>query len=575
MPLPLMKWKLPPDLLPAQDDDLLVQQILRTRGYEEASQQEAFLAAPSLADGNGAVSELLGDPYTLSGMQGAVERIHNAIREHERICIYGDFDADGVTSTALMVQVLTDLGAHVIWYIPDRVDEGYGLHLASIEALAAAGIELLITVDCGIRALDEIATGMARGMDVIVTDHHRPGDELPDACAVINPRLDEAWRDKALAGVGVAFLLAIALLGRASPERRNGFRLRDLIDLVAIGTVADMVSLRTPANRVLVRDGLRQIQESPRAGLGALLRVAKVAPDQVTSATIGYVIGPRLNAAGRLEHADKAVRLLLAHDTQVADWLAGELDRINRERQAMTADALELVVDQAAPGAVDNLIFATDRDFHQGVIGLVAGNLVRRFYRPAVVLQVGEDESHASCRSIPEFDITAALDACADLLVRHGGHAAAAGFTVLNDNIQALQQCIEKQAADSLAAIGEDLMPSVQLDAVMNLKTISPQLLAQLQALEPTGQEWPQPVFLARDVEIAGLHWMGRDQQHVRLRLRQAVDHEVEAVWFGAAEFRESLMVGKRIDVVFALEANHYNGRVTPQMKIQDVRLCD
>ena len=397
---------------------------------------EAFLAGLARVD----------NPFRLRGMNEAVERIRHAIRAWEPIAVYGDFDADGVTSTALMVQTLSALGADVRPYIPHRVDEGYGLNNGALAELKRDGVKLVITVDCGIRSVDEVAFANRLGLDMIITDHHSVGPKLPPALAVINPKrsdCDYPFRD--LAGVGLAFKLAQGLLRsnlQVSIRRDLTVELdeSDLLDLVALGTVADLAPL-LGENRSLVTRGLDRLNQPQRPGLQALMKQAGLAPGQVTASTIGFVLGPRLNAAGRMEDARLAYELLQTEDVVKAAQLAGELDRLNARRKEITAQSLEAAQAQIeANGSDGYLHLVAGEEFLAGIVGLVAGRLAEQYYRPALVVELGDLQSRGSARSIAEFDITMALDRCADagLLVKHGGHAAAAGFTVENSKIDAL-----------------------------------------------------------------------------------------------------------------------------------------
>lgn len=513
------------------------------------------------------------NPFALYGMHRAVERLRWAIRRGEPIVVYGDFDADGVTATALLVTVLRALGADVRPYIPHRVEEGYGLNRRAIDRLAAEGGRVLLTVDCGIRFPREVAHARRLGMDVIVTDHHLTGPESLEAVAVVNPHQKEcAYPYADLAGVGVAYKLAQALLrvNRRVPLRPVSLEEEDLLDLVALGTVADMAPL-TGENRYLVSRGLERLNRSPRPGVEALIRQAGLQPGRVDSWAIGYLLGPRLNAAGRLAHARTAYQLLTAEQPEEARRLAQELDDLNRERQRLTAEiqerARQMVLEETAGGPIPSLLFLADPEFPAGVVGLVASRLVEEFYRPVLILEKGEEISKGSARSIPEFHITRALDACADLLIRHGGHAMAAGFTVANANLDALKHRLMEMAARELA--GRELAPILAVDAEIPLREANWTLWRSLQDLRPFGEGNPEPLFLTRNVWVRRAVPVGADGAHLKLALSDG-----QAIWDGIA-FRQggwAEHIPERIDAVYRLRSDEWNGEPRLQLEVQDWR---
>ncbi len=539
-------------------------QVLYNRGYTDPVAARRFLDA-EMPDVN---------PFKMAGMSQAVARIRRAIRQQEPIAVFGDFDTDGVTSTALLVQVLKALGAMAEPYIPHRVDEGYGLNSAALWQLARDGFRVVITVDCGIRAVQEIRDGAAVGLDIIVTDHHSVGDELPPAYAVVNPKREDcAYGEDMLAGVGVAYRLAEALLRAAEAAREPdpGIKLEDLLDLVAIGTVADLAPLDRLENRVLVARGLEVLNAARRPGLYALMDVAGLRPGQIRAIHIGYVLGPRLNAAGRLESGIAAYELLMATDYKQAMTLAHELHELNVRRQAETRAAEDLAR-QLALGDMSAgdlpLLFAADASFLPGIVGLVAGRLAEEFYRPAVVIEQGSNgESHGSCRSIPEFNIIHALDQCADLLMRHGGHAQAAGFTIRNENLPALHERLLAFAGEALR--GEALRPSLHVDAEVPLELLTFELATELARLEPTGHHNPPALLMTRGVPVASCRPVGREGAHLKLTLGEG-GMRLDAIAFGFGAWAFDLP--RRVDVVYYLEVNEWNGRQRVQLNIQDMR---
>ena len=563
----------------------LLIQALYNRGVYDPAEVKAFLDPPAE----------LRDPFGLTGMRAAVARIRKAIMDDELIVVYGDFDADGVTSTALLVQALGAIGARAEPYIPHRIDEGYGLHCDSLDRVAATGAKLVITVDCGIRSGREVAYGTSLGMDMIVTDHHSiqrddaGHDILPPALAVINPKQQsDTYPFKDLAGVGIAFKVAQALF-RANqaepifdgPPLKSG----DLLDLVALGTVADIAPL-VGENRVLVRLGLRSLNGTierrvdgvikvshtgpRRAGLRALFGEAGLQPGKVNSQAIGFVIGPRLNAAGRLKSASIGYDLLSAPSEEAARDRAFELGALNRERQELTRAMVEQAKEQLRDGPDGRfLCFITDKSFNPGVVGLVAGRLTEELYLPSIVAHQGEWETRASCRSIPEFNITAALDECRELLVRHGGHAAAAGFTVKNEHLAELRTRLEAIAAEKLGQLS--LAPVLRIDAELELADLDFAVCTLLNGLEPHGEANPQPVFVTQAASVVpdSVRQVGRESQHLKFRVcGQGSTSEWDAIGFRMGEWADGLP--GRVDVAYSVEMNDYSGR--PQLVIKDLR---
>ncbi len=554
------RWLVSPPITPQADQALsefppILRQILFNRGYADPAKARAFLQAKTIFDTS---------PFRLKDMERVVARLRGALAAGEPIAIYGDYDVDGVTATALLVQTLRALGGNVRPYIPNRFDEGYGLNSEALETLAAEGVKLVLSVDCGIRSPAEAARARTLGLDLIVTDHHHPAEELPPAYAIINPKQPgDDYPDKDLAGVGVAYKIAQALLdGSAESER-----LISLLDLVALGTVADLAPL-TGENRALVRRGLEQMRATRRQGLFSLANVAGIPLKTVNATHIGFMLGPRLNAAGRLESALAAYELLTTEQVQRAGELAVKLDQQNRERQALTrriqaeAEALALAEDPDSP-----LLFAVHPDFNPGVVGLAAARLTEAYYRPAVVGQRGEEVTRCSCRSIPEFHITEALDACRDLLVRHGGHAAAAGFTVRNENLGELKARLKAIAAERLG--GLDLRPTLAADAEVPLAELRPDLLKYLDLLQPTGYGNPEAVFVARGVRVQSSRVVGADGQHLKLTVSDG-RLTFDAIGFRLGHLQAALP--PRLDLLFTFEMNEYNGRASLQLNLKDIK---
>jgi single-stranded-DNA-specific exonuclease len=545
-----------------------IAQVLYNRGFTTPQDAARFLMTRSLAEQDY-------DFRLLEDIHKAISRIRQAIKSNERILVYGDFDADGVTSTALMVTGLRALGADVEAYIPHRVDEGYGLNSEALRDAAGEGYKLVITVDCGIRSIDEALEARRLGLDLIITDHHSLGPELPDAFAVVNCKRG-GYPSDMLAGVGVAYKLVEALekVGRANGGRRHQpVDLESLLDLVAIGTVADIMPLNQLENRVLVRRGLEVINRGGRPGLKALLDVSGVMLGTVDTGTIGFAIGPRINAAGRLDSAMIAYKLLVEPDFNEAAKLAQRLQDLNVLRQEITRAAQEKIREKMEGEDTDGaLIFASDPSFMPGIVGLVAGRLTEEYFLPAVILEEGDTESRASCRSIPQFDITAALDECADLLVRHGGHALAAGFTVENKNIPALRERLTGIARERLH--GQSLAPTLEIDATVDIHALNEKLHEELTQLEPTGSGNRQPTFAVQGVTITEARTVGRDDRHLKLKIARAGQPALDAIGFGLGEWA-SQVNGTQVDLAFQLEMNEWNGRSSLQLRLLDVRLTE
>ncbi|MBN1286546.1 MAG: single-stranded-DNA-specific exonuclease RecJ [Anaerolineae bacterium] len=537
----------------------IVAQIIYNRGHTDIEQARVFLDN----------TYELPWPFLLKDVNLAVDRISHAIAHREPVVVYGDFDVDGVTSTAILTSVLERLGADVRPYIPDRLTEGYGLNSESLKMLAGEGAKLVITVDCGVRSVQEAADAASYGMDMIITDHHSIGPELPSVCAVIDPKHpDSAYPFRELCGAGVVYALARALVARQSRHGAPPFDPDEYLDLVAIATVADVVPL-VGENRYLVVEGLKRLNRTQRPGVRALMEVAGVSLGGVDSQSIGFRLGPRINAAGRLERAMIAYEMLVTRDPDLAQQRAEHLNEINRRRQDMTNAMQEIAAAEAglSEKTAPPLIFAAHPEFHQGIVGLVASRLVEQAYRPAVVVQEGEEHSHASCRSIPEFHITEALDRCAGLLVRHGGHAAAAGFTVETSKIAALRERLVEIAAAQLGAL--DLTPTLHIDAEVRLGDLTEGLIEQLGRLEPTGERNDAPVLATRNLRVLAYRAVGQDGSHLKLFVADDANR-MDAIAFRMGHRAGALP--QCIDVAHHPEINEWNGRRSIQLVVHDIQ---
>lgn len=548
-----------PDVIPEGDWPELAGRILALRGVNDAAAARAFLEPPGPQP----------DPYALPALDVAVDRLMRAARAGEHVAVYGDFDVDGVTSAAQITEALASLGASPLPYIPDRFSEGYGLNVPAIERLHAAGATVLVTADCGTSSVDEVARARALGMDVIVLDHHTVPPVLPDATALVNPKLHGARPGGLLelATAGLAFHLAAALHDAAG----RPFDPLAYLDLAVLGTICDMAPL-ADENRRLVRAGLPALARTSRPGLRALMQVSRVDPATVAADDVAYRLGPRLNAAGRIAHARLALELLTTRDEERGRELASQLDALNRERQEKTAQAVDLaaqLVDGDAPdgpSGLPPLIMIGHADFSSGIVGLIASKLVSLYGRPAVVYENGESTSRASCRSIAEFHITDALRAHADLFERFGGHRAAAGFTVQNARLDEVRERLVEAAGRELA--GRDLAPVLEIDCNLPLRQLRGDELRWLQRIGPFGVGNPEPAFLARDVTVVDARVVGNGDKHLKLRLR---DGRVTwpAIAFEMGGFAAE--PGDRIDVVYSVSGDA--GPDSPaEIRVEDMR---
>jgi single-stranded-DNA-specific exonuclease len=508
-------------------------------------------------------SQPLGDPFDLLDMEKTVRRLLAAIDTREPVVIYGDYDVDGVSATALMVQVLKAMGANARAYIPNRFDEGYGLNVDALHELAGQGVKLILTVDCGIRSQREATEAAALGIDLIISDHHYPKGDLPLAFAVICPKREgDPYPFKEMAGVGLAYKIAQGLF-----TRRNlaGYSADGWLDLVALGTVADVVPL-IGENRVLVRKGIALLRQGKRIGLQALIRVSGKEPARITAGDIGYILGPRLNAAGRIDSAMQAYDLLMSESVDDSALLAQRLDNQNSSRQRITKEARKKAEDEIGPEPQMDLISSFAEDYSSGIVGLVATGLVDTYYRPAVVGSKEAEFTRASCRSISEFHITRALDECADLLERHGGHAMAAGFTVRNENIALLLERLNQIASREFA--GKELRKTIRADLEIPISSVRNILLRELEKLQPTGMGNPDAVFVSRNVEITRPRAIGAEKIHLKFSC-QAGDYLVDAVAWRQADWLR--MLPGRFDLIYSIEENDYMGNRTMQINVKDM----
>ena len=534
-------------------------EVLLRRGHGDAASARAFLEADGPRH----------DPLLLGDMSAACDRILAAIEGGERICVHGDYDADGICATALAVLVLRSLGAEVGWHLPSRFEEGYGVGAQALERLAGEGVKLVVTVDCGITATAEVARARELGMDVIVTDHHRPAEQLPDCLRVCTRPSDYPFPE--LCGTGVVLKLAEALYARSGRERDQ---LDQHLDLVALATVADVVPL-LDENRGLVRAGLRRMARTAKPGLRALMAAARIDRTRVAAGDLGFRLGPRINAAGRLGHPGVALDLLLTDDDDRARELAAKLESLNRRRQSVEEEILELAAEQVeardAAWRERRAYVLASPDWHEGVIGIVASRLVERYGRPVVLIAIGDEGAKGSGRSIPAYDLHAGLSACAGELEKFGGHRAAAGLSIDPLRIERFAELLAEHAAAALD--GQDLGRAVHVDAVVAPSELSLELADELARLEPCGLGNPGVTLLAPATTLTSVETMS-EGKHVRMAVELG-GFRCRAVGFGMGRDAPVLRQSGRHDVAFRLQRNQWNGTVTPQMLVRAVRTLD
>ncbi len=537
----------------------VVVQLLYNRGYRSGESIQGFLAGQDAQEH---------DPFLLAGMQEAVDRIHRAIRAGERIGVFGDYDADGVSAAVIMQQALTFLGATVEVRLPHRVHDGYGLTERAVAALADRGVGLLITVDCGISAVGPVALARKQGMDVIVTDHHQPPAELPAAHAIINPWLpacDYPFRE--LCGAGLAYKLACALLSTSESNAVESMQ-GELRGFAAIATVADVVPL-LGENRAIVLAGIEALRRTEHAGLRALMQVAGVEAAAVDSGVIGFALAPRINAAGRMAHPGLAFDLLTSRDRMRALALATQLQQLNQERQRVTKRALTAARRQVERGQQDeSLLWVEGKNWGAGIIGLVAGRLADEYGRPALAVAVDGAAAVGSARSIPEYDIAAALAERGSLMQRHGGHRQAAGFSLEKDKRSQLREALQDDARQSLDPT--KVQPRLQIDEEAPAQDMDLDLLATVGVLAPFGASNPEPSFVSRGLQVSGIRPVGTDH----LRTTFAVGRRsITGIGFHMADRAPHLRVGQELDVVYSMQENTWGGFSRLEFRLQDMQM--
>lgn len=530
----------------------LIVQLLYNRGISRPEEFQAFLASDR---------SLSGDPFLLPDMRQAVARVYQALLSGENMAVYGDFDADGITATAALVQGLSALGGKAIPYIPHRQTEGHGLATSVLKQLHQQGVSLVITVDCGVTDLPQVRKAAKIGLDIIITDHHTPFRETPGAIAVVDPKLNgSSYPCSELSGVGVAYKLLQALYQSIGKEGQAD----TVTDMVAIGTIADMSPL-VGENRYLVKEGLRLMNAEPRLGIRELMNRKDIKDGGLDEERIAWVIAPCLNAAGRLADGLIGYKLLMTDSAAAAQELATWLVQKNEERQRLTATTLEKAREQVVAQGLPPLLIAGDKEHPMGISGLVASRLTEEFYRPSIVIQTGEKVSHASCRSITEFNIIAALNQCSHLFSRYGGHAMAAGFSLPTRNLPRAKEELSRLAAEQLA--GVELRPHLDIDAQVTLPDLGGATYQTIRRLAPFGVGNPLPTFLSRGVAVLERRTMGNGNEHLKLKLGQG-----GTVWDGVAFRLGSHLseVSSSLDIVYNLEVDRWGGKEQLRLNILD-----
>lgn len=537
--------------------------LLVNRGVATVEEARRFL------DGG---LEDLHDPFSMADMEKAVGRILLALKRGEKILVYGDYDADGITATALLVKVFQSLGGQADYFVPHRMEEGYGLHLEALRRAGQKGYGLVVTVDCGISAAGEVACNKSEnGPDIVITDHHEPPAEIPGAVAVVNPkRADCPYRFKELAGVGVALKLAQALLLRSGGEAGRWTR---YLDLACLGTVADIVPL-TGENRIIVKYGLSALAATTSPGITALMEVSGIKADSLGTREVGFALAPRLNAAGRVGDAGRAVRLFLTGDAAEASELAAVLDRGNQDRQRIESNVLVEamgMLDAEPSLAEGRVIVLSSSGWHQGVVGIVASRLVDKYYKPVLMIALEGDQGKGSGRSIPGFHLFNAISSCSGLLIRFGGHAQAAGFSISADNIGHFRKALN----DYARGVDDDVfVPGMELDATISFTDITDELVGEINKLAPFGHCNPGPMLACRGVRLVSCREIGKNGGHLKLTLKENGAF-LDGIGFKLASCAGEIAAASEVDVAFLPSINHWRGRKSLQLEVKDIRASD
>jgi len=565
-----LKWILAPEPDPDVVQDISVKcgldksvvRILFNRQIDTPETINEFLH-PKLSD--------LNDPFSMLDMEKAVERLLAALRENEKIMVYGDYDVDGITATSLLYLVLNKLGAQVGYYLPNRLVEGYGLSIEGIDYAASEGATLIVSVDTGVTAVEEVKYARSKGIDCILTDHHEPGEILPEPIALVNPKQRAcSYACEELSGVGVAFKLAQALYRRLQQDERE---LEEHLDLVALGTSADIVPL-VGENRILTKYGIKQISRTTKPGLKSLAFVSGLMGKEIGTGQVVFILAPRINAVGRLGDAALAIKLLTTKDERLASEIARTLDRENQRRKNIDEKTLNEALEQIRTSVDldnDKAIILSSEGWHQGVIGIVASRLVEKFHLPTIMIAIDGGEAKGSARSIPGFHLYNALKECEDMLLRFGGHKYAAGLTIKPENIEEFRK--KMKAVSKKLLTEDDLIAKLYIDSDIELSEINGKLLDTLETFAPFGPQNMRPIFLTRNCEILGQPYcVGKN--HLKMKVRKG-DSVFDVIGFGFGDWVNNLTGrGSLVDLVYVIEYNHWDGHTRIQLRLKDLRLA-
>jgi len=565
--MPRLEWVVAPEPDYRRVDELaksigipnIIVKILLNRGLETGEQIQSFID-PKMDD--------LADPFKIDGMDKAVERLVDALRNNEKIMVYGDYDVDGITASALMFLVLNKLGAQVVYYLPNRLVEGYGLSEDGINEAIEKGVTLIVTVDTGVTAVEEVEFARDHGIDVLVTDHHEPGETLPNCSSIVNPKVDkESEHGNELAGVGVAFKVAQALYRRLQQDEQE---LEQHLDLVALGTSADIVPL-VHENRILTKYGIRQIVRTTKPGLKKLVFVSGLMGKEISTGQVVFILAPRINAIGRLGDAAQAIKLLTTRDERSAAEIARFLDEENRRRKAIDEKTLNEALEQIERTVDlenDKAIVLESSGWHQGVIGIVASRLVEKYYLPTVLISIDNEVGKGSARSIPAFHMYEALKDCGDILLRFGGHKYAAGLSIEPQHVPEFRHRLKQIAKERLNV--DDLTPKLNIDAELDLDDIDMDFVKTIEMFAPFGPQNMRPIFLTRNLNIVGQPYVvGRN--HLKMKVRRG-EKDFDVIGFGFGDHAHNLaMRGVDVDMAYVVEANTYYEQPRIQLRVKDL----
>ncbi len=546
----------------AKETDLpmSIVKILCNRDLDETNTILKFLN-PDLND--------LIDPFKMTGMKDGIERLTQALFNNEKVLVYGDYDVDGITSTTLLYMVFNKLGANVDFYLPNRLTEGYGLTEQSIDLAKENGVSLIVTVDTGVTAVTEIAYAKSIGIDVIITDHHEPGESLPEACAIINPKQPDCDYISELSGVGVAFKFAQGIYRTLKQDEKE---LEEHLDLVALGTTADIVPL-VGENRIFTKFGIKQIARTNKPGLKSLAFVSGLMGEDISTGQVVFILAPRINALGRLGKADEAVRLLATKDEKLASEIARKLDDENKRRKQIDEKTLKEALaqmEEIVDVTRDNAIVLAGEGWHQGVIGIVASRLVERYHLPTVMISLNDGEGKGSARSIPGFHLCEALKKCEDLLIRYGGHKYAAGLSIKSENVAEFRKRFVEVSNDKLTE--EDVAPKLNIDLEIELSDINDDFMESIEAFAPFGPHNMRPIFMTRNCEVSGQPYVV-GKNHLKMKVRKG-DTMFDVIGCGFGDMARMISSkGCLVDIVYVVEYNTYNDIKRKQIRLKDIKL--